>query len=78
MRVAYALFSPRYRSEVSFETFEETVRAHGAIFRATSVRKESEIETVARAEIKLRLETRRRSIRRALHADRNRRPLVDR
>jgi hypothetical protein len=57
MRVAYALFSPRYRSEVPFETFEETVRAHGAIFRATSVRKESEIETVARAEIKLRLET---------------------
>jgi hypothetical protein len=57
MRVAYALFSPRYRSEVPFETFEETVRAHGAIFRATSVRKESEIETAARAEIKLRLET---------------------
>jgi hypothetical protein len=57
LRVAYALFSPRYRSEVPFETFEETVRAHGAIFRATSVRKESEIETVARAEIKLRLET---------------------
>jgi hypothetical protein len=57
MRVAYALFSPRYHSEVPFETFEQTVRAHGAIFRATSVRKESEIETVARAEIKLRLET---------------------
>lgn len=56
-RVAYALFSPRYRSEVSFENFEQTVHAHGAIFRATSIRKESEIETVARAEIKLRLET---------------------
>jgi hypothetical protein len=56
-RVAYALFSPRYRSEVSFGNFEQTVHAHGAIFRATSIRKESEIETVARVEIKLRLET---------------------
>ncbi len=56
-RVAYALFTPRYRSEVSFEMFEATVHAHGAMFCATSVRKESEIETLARAEIKLRLET---------------------
>lgn len=56
-RVAYALFSPRYRSEVPFDNFEAAVRAHGAMFRATSIRKESEIETLSRAEIKLKLET---------------------
>ena len=56
-RVAYAFFSPRYRSDVPFETFEAMVRAHGDMFRTTSIRKESEFESATRDEIKLRLDT---------------------
>jgi Domain of unknown function (DUF4864) len=56
-RVAYALFSPRYRSEIPFEAFDTMVREHSAMFRANSVRKESEIATSGRDDITMHLET---------------------
>jgi Domain of unknown function (DUF4864) len=55
-RVAYALFSPRYRNEISFEAFDTMVREHGAMFHANSIRKESESGSVERAEITMRLD----------------------
>jgi len=56
-RVAYALFTPRYRAEVPFEAFDALVREHGAMFRTTSIRKETKFATLARSEITLRLES---------------------
>ena len=55
-RVAYAMFSPRYRNEISFEAFDTIVREHGSMFRASSIRKESERGSLARAEIIMRLD----------------------
>jgi len=56
-RVAYALFSARYRSEIPFEAFDTMVRKHGSMFRADSISKESESATSERDEITMRLET---------------------
>src|SRR5271170_5957320 len=36
-RVAYGFFSPRYRREVPFGTFDALVREHGAMFRTTTI-----------------------------------------
>lgn len=56
-RVAYALFTPRYRAEVPLEAFDALVREHGAMFRTSSIRKETEIASLARSDITLRLES---------------------
>lgn len=56
-RVAYGVFTPRYRSELSFESFDAQVREHPEMFRTAAIQKENEIASAARSEITLHLES---------------------
>jgi len=56
LQMAYSLFSPRYRSEVPFETFEHVVSSHGGMFRPKSLRLEYKIESLAHADLKFGVE----------------------
>ncbi|MFZ0738807.1 MAG: DUF4864 domain-containing protein [Candidatus Acidiferrales bacterium] len=56
LSIAYSLFTPRYRNEVPFESFEHLVEMHGAMFRARDLHVEYKVENLAHADLRVRLE----------------------
>ncbi len=54
-QVAYGLFSPRYRAEVSSEEFQRVVATHGEMFRAKTMAIEEIAQAVSRDELRVRI-----------------------
>lgn len=54
-QIAYGLFSPQYRAEVSFEAFERVISTHGGMFRANSVAVEDIAQSNSRDEMRVRV-----------------------
>jgi hypothetical protein len=54
-QVAYALFSPRYRAEVSLDAFREVVATHGEMFHAKSIAIEEVSSSFSREEMRVRI-----------------------
>lgn len=53
--IAYGLFSPQYRAEVSFEAFERVVSTHGGMFRVNSIAVEDIAKSISRDEMRVRI-----------------------
>lgn len=54
-QIAYGLFSPQYRAEVPFETFQRVISTHGGMFRANTIAVEDIARSSLRDEMRVRI-----------------------
>lgn len=55
VQIAYAQFSPQYREEVPFATFQEIATTHGQMFRANTIAIEEIEKSALRDEMRVRI-----------------------
>jgi hypothetical protein len=55
LQVAYGLFSPQYRAEVSLEAFQRVISTHGEMFHAKTITIEEIAQSISRDEMRVRI-----------------------
>ena len=78
LQIAYAQFSPQYREEVPYETFQQIATTHGQMFRRTRSRSRMSKIFIARRNASAHHVGGRPTLRGTLRHRADRRPLVDR
>ena len=54
-QIAYGLFSPQYRAEVSFAAFQQVISTHGGMFRAKTIAIDDIAKSYSRDEMRVRI-----------------------